>query len=247
MTMRTAVRTLAAVAAGVLLAAVPAGVASAHVEISPAKAAAGSSPRVEFEVPNEISSAATTRVEVYLPDSPAVPAARPVAVAGWRAQVLTAPLTTPLEYRGTSYPTRVTRIVWTATGGGIKGSARARFPVVLGPLPGGATLVLKTLQTYSNGQVVRWIDEPTTGPEPEHPAPVLVVAAGAGPVPAAPATSAPAQSPAPVASDPAPPSPTPAAAPADDSGGTVLLLVVAVLALAAVTATAVLLRRRART
>ncbi|WP_231926885.1 DUF1775 domain-containing protein [Micromonospora siamensis] len=29
------------------------------------------------------------------------------------------------------------------------------------------------MQTYSNGDVVRWIDEPAAGQEPEHPAPVL--------------------------------------------------------------------------
>jgi hypothetical protein len=35
-------------------------------------------------------------------------------------------------------------------------------------------VVFKALQTYSDGTVVRWIDEPTTdGTEPEKPAPVL--------------------------------------------------------------------------
>ena len=35
-------------------------------------------------------------------------------------------------------------------------------------------MVFKALQTYDNGQVVRWIDAPATdGTEPEHPAPVL--------------------------------------------------------------------------
>jgi hypothetical protein len=38
--------------------------------------------------------------------------------------------------------------------------------------------VLKTLQTYSDGTIVRWIDDTAAGqPEPEHPAPVLTLTA----------------------------------------------------------------------
>jgi hypothetical protein len=37
-------------------------------------------------------------------------------------------------------------------------------------------LVFKALQTYDNGEVVRWIDTPAPGAaEPEHPAPVLTL------------------------------------------------------------------------
>jgi periplasmic copper chaperone A len=33
-------------------------------------------------------------------------------------------------------------------------------------------IVFKALQTYSDGDVVRWIEEPVAGePEPDHPAP----------------------------------------------------------------------------
>jgi hypothetical protein len=56
-------------------------------------------------------------------------------------------------------------------------------------------MTFKALQTYSNGQVVSWIDVPAAGSsdEPEHPAPTLKLApvsGGAAP-PAAPASSAP--------------------------------------------------------
>ena len=37
--------------------------------------------------------------------------------------------------------------------------------------------MFKALQTYSDGDVVRWIDEPTAGAEPEHPTPVLTLTA----------------------------------------------------------------------
>ena len=54
-------------------------------------------------------------------------------------------------------------------------------------------MVLKTLQTYSDGNVSRWIEEPTPGAEePENPAPVLALAAAAASPSAAPASAAPA-------------------------------------------------------
>jgi hypothetical protein len=47
----------------------------------------------------------------------------------------------------------------------------------MGPLPTDTDqLVFKALQTYDNGEVVRWIDAaPQGAPEPEHPAPVLTL------------------------------------------------------------------------
>ncbi|NED89124.1 DUF1775 domain-containing protein, partial [Streptomyces sp. SID11233] len=55
------------------------------------------------------------------------------------------------------------------------------FPLSLGPLPEDADqLVFKALQTYSNKEVVRWIEEPKSdGSEPDDPAPVLVLSAAA--------------------------------------------------------------------
>ena len=37
----------------------------------------------------------------------------------------------------------------------------------LGPLPKADQFVFKALQTYTDGEVVRWIEEPTGGAEPE--------------------------------------------------------------------------------
>jgi hypothetical protein len=55
------------------------------------------------------------------------------------------------------------------------------FAVSIGLLPAKpASLTLKAIQTYDNGDVVRWIDVAAKGqPEPDHPAPVLTVAADA--------------------------------------------------------------------
>jgi hypothetical protein len=39
-------------------------------------------------------------------------------------------------------------------------------------------IVFKALQTYSDGDIVRWIDEPAPGVEADHPAPVLKLTPG---------------------------------------------------------------------
>ena len=52
------------------------------------------------------------------------------------------------------------------------------FDISAGPLPEVDQIVFKALQTYSDGDVVRWIDEPTAGVDLEHPAPVLKLTKG---------------------------------------------------------------------
>ena len=81
-----------------------------------------------------------------------------------------------------------TGIVW--EGGTVQPGQFQEFGVSMGKLPATNTkLVFKALQTYSNGEVVRWIDVQTDGgPRPEHPAPTLSVAPPPAVAPATPAT-----------------------------------------------------------
>jgi hypothetical protein len=67
----------------------------------------------------------------------------------------------------------VGKITW--SGGKIPPGSFEDFDVSMGPLPTDTDeLVFKALQTYDNGEVVRWIDTaPEGAPEPEHPAPVV--------------------------------------------------------------------------
>jgi hypothetical protein len=68
----------------------------------------------------------------------------------------------------------VSKITWTAAGAdaAIKPGQFLEFEVSAGPLPEVDQIVFKSLQTYSDGDIVRWIEEPTAdGKEPEHPAP----------------------------------------------------------------------------
>ena len=71
----------------------------------------------------------------------------------------------------------ITDVVDTVTwsGGTIAPGQFDTFSLSVGPLPKDkAELAFPALQTYSNGEVVSWIDvAPASGPEPQHPRPLL--------------------------------------------------------------------------
>jgi uncharacterized protein YcnI len=170
---------VAAVVGGLTLAL--AGPAAAHVTVNPNTATPGGFSKVTFRVPNEMDNADTTKLEVSLPiDTAPVASVSVKPVPGWTAVTVKSKLATPLKAHDSEITEAVSKITWTAQAGSvIKPGQFQEFDVSLGPLPEtGDKMVFKALQTYSNGTVVRWIDEPTTdGAEPEHPAPVLKLAA----------------------------------------------------------------------
>ena len=180
------------VAAFTLALAVP---ASAHVTVNPDTASQGGYAKVTFRVPNEMDTANTTKVEINLPADAPVASVSLKPVPGWTATADKGKLAMPLDAHGTQITEAVNKITWTATGdAAVKPGQFQEFDVSMGPLPEKEQMVFKALQTYSDGTVVRWIDEPTAdGSEPEKPAPVLKLAAGSGDGhAAAPAASAPA-------------------------------------------------------
>ncbi|MFU8849493.1 YcnI family protein [Micromonospora sp. SL1-18] len=151
-----------------------AGPASAHVTVNPKEATQGGYTKVTFRVPNEKDNANTTKIEVNLPASSPIGSVSLKPLAGWTAQTETSKLAAPIKVHDSELTEAVTKITWTAdANSAIKPGQFQEFDVSLGPLPETDQLVFKALQTYSDGDVVRWIDEPTSGAEPEHPAPVL--------------------------------------------------------------------------
>ncbi|MET8354417.1 YcnI family protein [Micromonospora sp. NPDC005206] len=169
-----------------------AGPASAHVTVNPKEATQGGYARVAFRVPNESDTASTTKVEVVLPENAPLGSVSTMPVPGWTVAVEKRKVDPPIEVHGTPITEAVAKLTWTATGdAGVKPGQFQEFPVSMGPLPQVDSMVFKTLQTYSDGNVSRWIDEPAAGgEEPENPAPVLTLAAAAPSGSAAPATSA---------------------------------------------------------
>ncbi|GAB3955100.1 YcnI family protein [Micromonospora vulcania] len=166
-----------------------AGPASAHVTVNPKEAVQGGYGRFAFRVPNESDGASTTKLEVVLPENAPVGSVSTMPVPGWTVAVEKRKVDPPIDVHGSQLTEAVAKLTWTATGdAAIKPGQFQEFPVSLGPLPKVDTMVFKTLQTYSDGNVVRWIQEPTPGAEPEKPAPVLTLTAAApsgSPAPAA--------------------------------------------------------------
>lgn len=132
--------------------------ASAHVTVLPDVARPGDSLELTFRAQNERDDAATTKLEVFVPQG--VPVAA-VPREGWDA-----------ARTGDS-------IVWTpkAAGDAIPPGRTADFKVKVGPLPQSDRVVFKALQTYADGQVVRWIQD--SGKDDERPAAILNLS-GAG-------------------------------------------------------------------
>lgn len=175
-TSRTGRRAAAVAGFGIAAALLTQPAAYAHVSISADDAVAGEHTMATFRVPNERDDTSTVRVEVALPPEHPLASVSPQSVPGWEITVNKEPLDTPIESgHGGTVSEAVTSIVW--EGGQIPPDEFQAFPVRLGPLPEGArTLVFKSLQTYSDGEVVRWIDtESPGGGEPDHPAPTLTV------------------------------------------------------------------------
>ncbi|WP_405917097.1 YcnI family protein [Streptomyces sp. NBC_00728] len=172
--------TVAALAtAGVLTAA---GAAFAHVTVHPESYAKGATDGLlSFRVPNEEDTASTTKVQVFLPTDHPLLGVLVTPQAGWAAKVTTIKLKKPIKTDDGTITDAVSEITW--TGGRIRHGEFQDFAVAFGQLPDDTDqLSFKTLQTYSDGNVVRWIEEPQKGgEEPESPAPTLkLTAKGAG-------------------------------------------------------------------
>ncbi|MYQ43879.1 DUF1775 domain-containing protein [Streptomyces sp. SID4985] len=154
--------------------------AFAHVSVQPEGVAAkGGYAVVDFKVPNERDDASTTKLEVNLPADHPIASVMPQPVPGWTVKVTKSKLAKPLTMHGEKISEAVTKVTWTADGKGIEPGYFQKFPLSLGALPEDTDqLVFKALQTYSNKEVVRWIEVQQKGAEePENPAPTLELAA----------------------------------------------------------------------
>ncbi len=165
-----------------LLAALPAAIlalpaaAAAHVTLQPDTAPAGGFTRLDVRVPNEGDDAATDKVEVQMPDGFVSASYEPVA--GWRTQVSTQKLDQPIETDDGPVDEQVRTITWTATDpeAAIQPGQFRDFGISVG-LPeqyvAGDALTFPAIQTYDNGEVVRWIG----APDSDEPAPQVTLTA----------------------------------------------------------------------
>jgi len=147
--------------------------ASAHVTLQPEEIAAGGFTRLDLRVPTERDDASTTKVEVQLP--PGFLSVSTEPVPGWDAKIVKRKLDKPVEQFGEQVSEEVGQISFTANGeaAGIGPGEFQDFGLSLSvPDKAGSTLPFKAVQTYSSGEVVRWIGSPDS----EQPAPQVKLA-----------------------------------------------------------------------
>jgi Domain of unkown function (DUF1775) len=207
-----------------------AGPALAHVEVSSDKKTAGAEDvTLTFTGEAERSGAGIESERVVLPAGIAPASVTPVKLpAGWKFTA--------------------TADGFTVGGKALKPGVDATWRVRIGKLPDGETrLSFKTLETYANGDVERWIEIQEPGQdEPDQPAPLLRLRSGPAAAPAA-ASSAPAEpsSAAPAPSAPAVASGTaPVAEPAVQESGSRWWIWVLAAAVVIAAGVAVMARRR---
>jgi periplasmic copper chaperone A len=162
------IRTVAAAVVAAALA-LPAA-ASAHVTLQPSTAPADGFTRLDVRVPNERDDAATVKVDVQLPPGFAFVSYEPRP--GWKVTVQRAKAEQPIEVEGGfEVDEEVRQITW--QGGRIGPGEFVDFGLSLRMPKGeaGDKLTFKALQTYEDGDVVRWI-----GPEDaDEPAPIVTL------------------------------------------------------------------------
>jgi periplasmic copper chaperone A len=173
-------------------------VAHAHVTLHPNVLPAGQFVQVVVRVPNERQDAATTKIEVRFP--PGFIFVSHASVPGWTARIQYRKLTQPVTVFGERHTEEVGDLIW--SGSRIEPGQFLDFPlsVAMPDRPPGTLLTFKALQTYSNGEVVRWIGSPSS----DTPAPQVALAdeeAPAQDVPEGPALGAAAPAPAASSSD----------------------------------------------
>lgn len=107
---------------------------------------------------------------------------------------------------------------YTLAGPALETGVDAEYSVKVRQLPDAEELAFKTVETYDDGEISRWIELPADGKEAEQPAPLLklkAAAPGATPVEASPTPSETAGSPS--AAAPATPSPKPSSKSSSES------------------------------
>jgi periplasmic copper chaperone A len=153
--------------------------ALAHISIHPNTVPAGAFATLDVRVPAEQQGAHVTKVDVLFPagftdvDYEAVP--------GWSVKVIERKLATPIHSDGETIETEIAQLVWTWTGplGELGDGQFIQFPlsVAIPANASGKALEFRTVQRYSDGQTVHWIDPSL---DAEHPSPRINVTAKGG-------------------------------------------------------------------
>jgi uncharacterized protein YcnI len=153
----------------------------AHISLHPNTIPAGAFATLDVRVPGEQENAYVKKVDVLFPKG--FTSVDYENVPGWTVKILNQKLASPAQTDDGPVSEEVSQIVWSWTGplGRVSDNQFVDFPLSVA-IPSdlaGKSLRFKTLQTYSNGQIVRWIDPSL---EAEHPAPTINISEEGGAV-----------------------------------------------------------------
>lgn len=153
--------------------------ALAHVSIHPNTVPAGAFATLDVRVPGEQHGAHVAKVDMLFP--PGFSDVAYEAVPGWSVKRIERKLATPIHDDGETIDAEVAQLVWTWTGplGEVNDGQFIQFPLSVA-IPAdarGNSLEFRTVQSYSDGSVERWIDPSLDG---EHPSPRINVTTKGG-------------------------------------------------------------------
>jgi uncharacterized protein YcnI len=168
----------AAIAGALALLTLAPATAAAHISVHPNTIPAGAFATLDVRVPGEQAGAHVTEVDMLFP--PGFTSAAYQNVPGWTTSVVYQKLPAPIQTPDGPVATEVSQIVWTWQGplGLVANNQFINFPlsVAIPANDAGLSLAFKTVQTYSNGQVVHWIGPAGT----DTPAPTVIVTTPGG-------------------------------------------------------------------
>jgi uncharacterized protein YcnI len=171
-------RAVAAVAVGfgvgVLATMALATPAAADVTVTPPTGTQGGALKLVFRVSEERAPAYTTKIDLELPQELPVAEVYPMNVPHWAPRITVRTLDKAVEaIHGVQTTEVASKITWTrAAKAPAKPSVPVEVVVALGPLPRADTMAFAVIQTYSDGKVVRWADQPGASPA-ANPAPTI--------------------------------------------------------------------------
>lgn len=147
--------------------------AAAHVTLNPNTVPTDSFSRFAVRVPTERPDASTVKVTLELPEGLAFVSFQPKP--GWERTVTMEKLDPPIELFGEKITERIATVTW--SGGSIAPGEFDEFGLSAKvPDAVGRALVFPAVQTYSSGEVVRWIGPP----DADEPAPRVTLTAAEG-------------------------------------------------------------------
>jgi len=158
--------------------------ASAHVTVSSPDAKPGGYAKLVFRVPSESDTAGTTKLVVTLPKDRPFTSVSAQVKDGWMVVKTTEKLPQPVKVGDVTLTEAITSVSWTAAAGGVPPNDFDEFALSVGKIPEGVdSISFPAVQTYSDGEVVKWEQIAKDGADkPEHPAPALKLTTAIAPV-----------------------------------------------------------------